>query len=368
MAAALVAAKAAVVEGLAAKPRAMSPLLWQALIACELSPGKGRALLKELGPSGDEGLDLLSKSPMLSNTERSRLEKLNESALRDAIRQGAQVVSFREYPETVSTWPDNPIGLFAWGDWSVTNQPSIGIVGTRGATTYGKAVATKFAEAFCQSGVTVVSGGALGIDAAAHKGALAAGGKTVAVLASGIDRVYPALHAGLFRQIRDGHGCLVSQFACGTKPDYFRFLIRNQLIAALSKAIVVIEAPERSGAISTALRANELGRQVFVVPSNIENTNFRGSHALIRDGATLVDHPDQVLGALGIELSRPVPKVAEVSESSKLILNALSTSPLAVEFIVERTGLEMNTLMSELTMLEIDGIVIRDAGGYAVKP
>ena len=346
----------------------MTPLLWQALIACEVSPIKGRALLKELGPCGDEGLDLLQKSPFLSNAERARLEKLNEPALRDAIRQGAKVVSVREYPETLCAWPDNPIGIFAWGDWTVANSPAIGIVGTRGATTYGKAVATKFAEAFAHSGVTVVSGGALGIDAAAHKGAISAGGHTLAVLASGIDRVYPALHAGLFRQIRDGHGCLVSQFACGTKPDYFRFLIRNQLIAALSKAIVVIEAPERSGAISTALRANELGRQVFVVPSNIENTNFRGSHALIRDGATLVDHPDQVLGALDITLSRPVTKEVEVSDSSKLILNALSTSPLAVEFIVERTGLEMNELMSELTMLEIDGHVIRDAGGYAVKP
>jgi DNA processing protein len=346
----------------------MTPLLWQALIACETSPGKGRALLKELGPSGDEGLDLLFKSPLLSNAERARLDKLNESALRDAVRHGSKVVSIREYPESLASWPDNPIGLFAWGDWSATKAPTIGIVGTRGATTYGKAVATKFAEAFAQSGVTVVSGGALGIDAAAHKGAISAGGQTVAVLASGIDRIYPALHAGLFRQIRDGHGCLVSQFACGTKPDYFRFLIRNQLIAALSKAVVVVEAPERSGAISTALRANELGRQVFVVPSNIENTNFRGSHALIRDGATLVDHPDQVLEALGIELSRPIEREMVVSDSSKLILSALSTTPLAVEFIGERTGLGMNELMSELTMLEIDGYVIRDSGGYAVKP
>ncbi|MBC8065442.1 MAG: DNA-protecting protein DprA [Chlorobia bacterium] len=277
-------------------------------------------------------------------------------------------VGFSEFSESLKNWPENPPGLFVWGDWKCALEPTVAIVGTRGASTYGKAVSTKFAEAFARAGVTVISGGAIGIDAAAHKGAMAVEGKTIAVLAGGVDRLYPALHRGLFQQIRGGNGCLVSQFACGTKPDAFRFLGRNHLIAALSLAVVVIEAPERSGAIHTAHRANELGKQVFVVPSNIENLNFRGSHALIRDGAALVDHPDQVLNSIGVKPALDIPFEKPMGSVAQKILGVLSTSPLAVEFILERSGLPMSDVISELTILELEGRIIHDAGGYAVKP
>jgi len=240
-------------------------------------------------------------------------------------------------------------------------------VGTRAATTYGKAVAMKFAEAFARAGATVVSGGALGIDAAAHKGALSHGGKTIAVLAGGIEQVYPAIHGGLFMQIRE-NGCLVSAHAIGSRPNGFRFLNRNHLIAGLSLAVVVVEAPERSGALSTAHAANEQGKQIFVVPANIDNTNFKGSHALIRDGATLVDHPDQVLEAIGLAAAVAAPTFPDLTPAGSRILKAIESAPLTAEFIVERTGLDTPEVMAELTMLEIDGRVIRDGGKFAVRP
>jgi DNA processing protein len=345
----------------------MSPRLLQAFLQAELQPFKGRTLWRELGSSGDEGVQLLRKHRNLSSTEQSRLESLDLDALDKAIGGGIRPIGFAEYPETLRNWVDNPIGLFGWGEWSCANAPTVAIVGTRGASTYGKAVSMKFAEAFARAGITVVSGGAIGIDGAAHKGALAAGGKTIAVLAGGVDRWYPAIHRGLFQQIRES-GCLVSQFACGAKPNAYRFLQRNCLIAGLSRATVVIEAPERSGAIHTANRANEMGRHVFVVPANIENINFRGSHALIRDGAILVDHPDLVMDALGVLPSETTEAASPISEIASKILSNLSTTPLAVEFILDRTGLPMSDVIGELTLLELEGRIIHDAGGYALKP
>lgn len=345
----------------------MNPNLCQALLQAELPVGKGRALLKELGPFGDGAPTRLRNHSMLSSTERKRLEGEKPDKLSAAIRAGVQAVGFSQYPEILREWQDNPAGLFVWGDWQPVHQPTVGIVGTRRATTYGKAVATKFAEALSRAGVTVVSGGAIGIDAAAHKGALTEGGRTVAVLAGGVDTLYPALHRGLFQQIRESGGCLVSQFACGAKPEGYRFLARNVLIAALSQVLLVVEAPERSGSLHTAHRANELGRQVFVVPSNIENVNFRGSHALIRDGATLVDHPDQVLEVLGVRPGVAVAKDEPVGGVAKSILGVLSTSPLPIEFILERTGLPQSEVIGELTLLELDGRITHGAGGYAIK-
>jgi DNA processing protein len=286
--------------------------------------------------------------------------------LKKALDSGVHLVFRAEFPPQAATW-NYPPALFAWGEFECCLRPSIAIVGTRAASTYGKAVAMKFAEAFARAGVTVVSGGALGIDAAAHRGTLGEGGKTIAVLAGGVEQVYPAVHNHLFGQIR-GNGCLVSQHAIGSRPNGYRFLMRNHLIAALSLAVVVIEAPERSGALATAHAANDQGKQVFVVPANIDNGNFKGSHALIRDGATLVDHPDQVLDGLGLTASPKQLVLPELSDVGAKIMAAIAGSPLATEFIVEQTGLDTAEVMAELTMLEIDGRVIRDGAKFAVRP
>jgi len=254
--------------------------------------------------------------------------------------------------------------LFVKGSVECLNAPTVAIVGTRSASHYGKACAFKFAQALARAGVTVVSGGALGIDAAAHKGALDGGGKTAAVLATGIDSVYPPIHHDLFRRISES-GCLVSQFAVGSKIADYKFLIRNVLVASLSSAVIVIEAPQKSGAISTATAANELGREVFVVPANIDMFSFQGSFSLLRDGATMVTHPDQILESLHIDPIQPL-EFPKASTGGELILSTLSVQPLQVEFIVERTGMETAEVLSELTDLELEGRVVRTSGGYAI--
>lgn len=242
----------------------------------------------------------------------------------------------------------------------------VGIVGTRSASVYGKAAASKFAEALALSGIVVVSGGAAGIDAAAHSGAIDAGGLTVAVLGTGVDRIFPAMHRDLFARVRS-QGCLVSQFAVGSGALRYHFPARNGLIAMLCDALLVVEAPAKSGALITAGAAAELGKQVFVVPANITNTGFQGSHALIRDGATLVDHPDQVLEALnfGTVAVRGADDAANPVQEA--IIKALSVHPMSSEQLIAQTGLDTTDLLSELTLLELEGRIGRESGLYALK-
>lgn len=345
-----------------------NPEAWQALLGAELSPARARELGRLIETQGLSAADVMSHAS-LAPAEAQRVASLSESGLKDALDAGVRIVRPTDFPETLAQVSEPPPALFAWGQWDCAHEPKVAIVGTRGASTYGRAVASKFAEAFARAGVTVISGGALGIDAAAHKGAMSAGGKTIAVLAGGLDKVYPAVHGGLFTQIR-GNGCLVSQFAIGTRPNAYKFLVRNGLIASMADATLIVEAPARSGALATANAANELGRPVFVVPANIDNLLFAGSHALIRDGATLVSHPEQVLSVLGLEpglLLTPPPLTID-SEVSRRILEVLTTEPRSAEFITGRTGLDTSTVLSELTMLEMDGIVLRESKGYAIRP
>lgn len=340
---------------------------WQRLLAAEAHPQKTWALLNALRESDRCGI-AVTRSPILSKAERERAASVSLEPVADLLANGGGILSPEELPEIYAQSQNLMPGLFFWGDPSCLSEPCVAIVGTRSASTYGKAVAQKFSEALAREGITIVSGGALGIDVAAHKGALDAGGKTVAVLITGIDRVYPRMHFGLFERIKKS-GCLLSQFAVGRPSNReYRPLMRNQTVAGLSSAVIVVEAPETSGALSTAAAANELGRHVFVVPANIDNLNFRGSHSLIRDGATLVDHPDQVLEVLGIAPTKATPiRTSRLTSHQIKIMAVLGAAPLKTEHIVERTGLETSVILSELTMLELDGRVFKDRGGYAVK-
>jgi DNA processing protein len=262
---------------------------------------------------------------------------------------------------------DAPAAFFALGDTRCLYEPCVAIVGTRNASTYGRAVARKFASALAMAGATVVSGGAVGIDTAAHEGALSADGRTVAVLAGGVDRPYPSQNMGLFRRMRET-GCQVSAYACGTIAERHKFVERNEFIAGLSSAVVVVEAPAHSGALTTALAARRFGRPVFAVPANIEAKGFRGSHELIRTGATLLDDPEQLLSLLGLVTQRRLDPLGPISALAGRILGALTTTPLPAEKLAELVGVGPQQLLSELTMLELDGRVIREPGGYALVP
>lgn len=317
--------------------------------------------------SEDESLVRLRHHPLLSDTERRRIAGASISALDAALAAGVTVLEEPQFPESLAQVHGILPALFIHGHQNSLIAPTIAIVGTRSASTYGKACARKFAEAFSVAGVTVVSGGALGIDAAAHRGTLESGGRTVAVIAAGIDNIYPAVHRSLFESIRES-GCIVSQFSVGSRPSEYRFLVRNHLVAALSLAVLVVEAPSKSGAIHTANAANELGREVFVVPANIDMLSFQGSFGLIRDGATLVRHPFEVLQALGIAPREEVVSEPSAGAVGDLILTVLTSNPVSIEKIVERTGLEAGEILAELTMLELDGSIVHDTGGYALKP
>lgn len=306
---------------------------------------------------------------MLTEGEKHRIRTADMQPLQALVSQGLQTIEPADYPEALLESRLVPPVLFVLGCWEAVKRPTVAIVGTRNASTYGKACALKFAEALAEAGVTVVSGGALGIDGCAHKGALNVGGSTASVMFTGLDKTYPREHAGLFQRIRSEGGCLISQFTTGQKPSHdMRPLLRNQIVAALSQAVVVIEAPAQSGSLTTVHAANDLGRPVFVVPANVDNLNFRGSHALIRDGATLVDHPFQVLSALGIVPKKKDAPTPVANEPQRKILHALSERPLSSEMIVERTGLQTADVLSELTMLELEGIIMRDAGKFAIRP
>jgi DNA processing protein len=307
----------------------------------------------------------LRSHPRLTTGERQRLGKVDERKLRLALEAGVSVLEPEWFPETLVASDAYDQALFVWGDVSCLFRPTVAIVGTRRATVYGRAVAQKFAESLARAGVTIVSGGAQGIDAAAHRGALEVAGSTAAVLGGGVDRVFPAVHAELFRKIRTG-GCLVSQFPVGCPSLHHNFLARNHLIAALSLAVIVVEAPSQSGALVTAHAAADLNRPVFVVPGTIDRDSFRGSHDLIRHGATLVDHPDQVMEDLGIEALPEV--VAPSSITGQRVLDALDAEPITPEALADAIGIELSELLSELTLLEIEGKVVRDGPGFALRP
>ncbi len=295
------------------------------------------------------------------------MERVDTRALEKALALGVEVVESDCYGRELAQTESPPPALFAWGDVSCLARPMVAIVGTRGATAYGRAVAQKFSEAFVRSGLVVVSGGAMGIDESAHQGAMEAGGQTVAVFANGVDVAQPPKNGPLFARIRE-QGCLVSAFAVGTPAMEHRFQPRNELIAAMSMGVVVVEAPAGSGALMTCTAAADLGREVFVVPGTIDRPGFRGSHNLIRDGATLVDDPAQVLAALGVEAVAVASREISLSDVQRRILSSLSVDPQAPEKIVSHLGLDSSQVMTELTMMELEGLIVKTGTGYAIKP
>lgn len=344
----------------------MTPLFWQHILSIDPSGTRFRELIEALGTSYLDPIATLLSDKTLSDSDRKKIARIDPRKVAAVMESGVEILEREElgenYQQAIGTAPV----LFCSGEKRPFDMPMVAIVGTRKATAYGRAAASKFAEVLARSGVCVVSGGAFGIDSAAHEGALIGGGPTVAVLGTGIDIVYPAANASLFQQIKQ-NGCLVSQFAIGTPSLQQHFLFRNYTVAAIADCILVVEAPEKSGALTTARHAAELGKEVFVVPGPITLESFRGSHGLIRDGAQLVDHPRQILESLGLrELTGFEPQTLGGIQDD--ILEVLSEEPLSSEKIAEVLGLEPAEVMNELTMLELDGHIVRAPAGYARKP
>lgn len=266
-----------------------------------------------------------------------------------------------EFPPLLAAIPDPPACLWLRGDApaDVLARVCAAVVGARACSAYGRAVARSLGRTLAGAGVVVVSGLARGIDGEAHRGALEAGGLTVAVLGCGIDRDYPAAHAELARRIVDGGGLVVSEYEAGVEPAPWRFPARNRIIAGLCAAAVVVEARERSGALITADFALEDGREVLVVPGEITSALSAGTNALLRLGATPVTRGEDVLEALGVEPSPP--DAQRVDGAAGAVLEALRGAATADE-LVRLTGLDPGAVAGALVELELAGRVSIDDG------
>ena len=277
-------------------------------------------------------------------------------------RVGARLLTLCDdnYPPLLREVPDAPPVLYVRGTLLPQDELALAIVGTRKATTYGKDVAAHLARQLARNGVTIVSGLALGIDAAAHRGALEGGGRTIAVLGTGVDQIYPREHRELAREIVE-RGALVSEFPIGMGPEARNFPRRNRVISGLSLGVLVAEAPEQSGALITTTIAAEQGREVFAVPGNIFSAVSGGTNRLIQDGAKLVITIDDILDELNIahrnvQTKTITERIAPANETEAQLLQYLSLEPIHIDDLVRLCGLPITSVISTLTLVELKGL------------
>jgi DNA processing protein len=273
----------------------------------------------------------------------------------------------RAFPPLLGAIHDPPPALYVRGGAGVDalSGPAVAVVGARACSAYGRAVARSLARELAAAGLVVVSGMARGVDGEAHRGALEANGVTVAVLGCGIDRDYPAAHAELARRISD-RGLVVSEYEPGVEPAPWRFPARNRIIAGLSRATVVVEARERSGALITADFALEEGREVLAVPGEITSALSAGTNALLRLGATPVTCPGDVLEALGVEAAAPAP-AARLGGAAEALLERLRDGPLTADELVRTAALDPAQASAALVELELARLVSLEDGVYRVS-
>lgn len=279
------------------------------------------------------------------------------------------------YPQSLLTIPDPPQVLFAKGDILPRDKLALAIVGSRRCTVYGKQQAEKLAKELAMAGVTIVSGLARGIDAAAHRGALAAGGRTIAVLGTGLGNIYPEEHQELALAITKS-GSVISESRLDQHPSPGLFPQRNRIISGLSIGVLIVEANRHSGALHTARHAMEQGREVMAIPGRIDSLASDGCHDLIRDGATLIRHADDVLKSLGplmvpvqIGSNQEVRSARELSlsEQELTVLNLVTSEPQHLDELLRKTALDASRVLGTLTVLEMKRLVRRMPGGYLVR-
>jgi DNA processing protein len=340
-----------------------------------ISPGtRAQRFIKTLDPQSCDRslLDRLAEAMAWPPAEsRSRIETAlarARRALDAAARNRLTVIAAGDdaYPDLLRHIVDPPIVLWVRGSPQVLQGPQVAVVGARAASCAGLAAARELGQELARSGLTVVSGMARGADGAAHAGALDGGGATVAVLGCGADVVYPEEHLRLAERIAET-GAIVSELAPGALPLRHHFPLRNRIISGLAKAVVVIEASSRSGSLITAREALDQGRDVLAVPGPIGSGRSRGCHALIRDGARLVDSVKDILEEIGW---RRAPRAGVTNKSlqmSDLEETMAAGESYTVEDLASRTGRPARELLAELGELELAGRISRIAGGAFVK-
>jgi DNA processing protein len=326
----------------------------------------GYASIKKYREAGDweAAYDTLKATGASLPDPHDAYEQLGRSGIRVVL------AGQREYPEALRHIPHPPFGIYLRGEAMPSDAPlPLAIVGTRRASPEGKRTARHFARELTAAGCTIASGLAFGIDAAAHEGCLDAGGATVAILAGGLNAIYPHSHDALARRIMEGGGTLISEYPPGEEPFGYRFIERNRIVSGISRGVLIVEAPESSGALATARYAVEQDREVFVVPGAIGAENFKGSHALIRQGAELVTTPDDILNAYDINKKGYIAARANAaSPEETLIIKALASipSPADVDKLIAMTKLEPRIVSRTLSFLLLRGIVKETEEGYTI--
>ena len=321
--------------------------------------------LKDVGLSAEQ----------ISQIRNPDLKQL-ETELEWASQADNHLICFSDeiYPELLKQTVNHPALLYASGNIELLSSPQIAIVGSRNCSPGGAKNAFNFAAHLCASGLSITSGMASGIDAQAHLGALAKTGQTIAVMGTGLDRIYPATNKQLAYDIHE-QGLLLSEFPLGTGPRKENFPRRNRIISGLSLATLVVEATRRSGSLITAQQAIEQGREVFAIPGSIHNPQARGCHKLIRDGARLVEKASDIIDEIGSLLGFIAEQGHESDKSdtinldpeSQKLLNAIGFDPVTSDELVERSGLTIDKLSSMLVVLELNDLIKSAPGGCYVR-
>lgn len=343
-------------------------------IVSGVGPARFKLLLDRFGDLGtawhasqselrDAGLDRRCTESVLTTRDKLSLDE----EMAKLQREGARAITWEdsEYPPRLRHVHNSPPVLYLKGEILPQDEWAVAVVGTRAGRRYGRQMVGEIAGNLARSRITVVSGLARGIDSLAHRAALRAGGRTIAVLGCGIDIVYPYEHRDLARNIVK-RGALVTEYPLGTKPEGTNFPPRNRIISGMSLGTLVIEAGERSGALITADYALEQGREVFALPGNVNNPKSVGTNRLIRDGAAkLVISVEDILEELNLTLvehHQEVRTVVPADEREAQIVECISTEPIHVDEIGQRTDLPIAEVTSTLAMMELKGMV-RQVGG-----
>jgi DNA processing protein len=311
-----------------------------------------RAVLANIAGLRQPVVEALCRPPATAAAEREVLR---------CERQGISILTWDNpaYPALLRNISDPPLLLYAKGDISCLGQPGIGVVGARAATSYGQQIARSLAGQLARRGMIITSGFALGVDAAAHLGALQAGGRTIAVLGNGLDVIYPEQNRNLFDKIAET-GTLISEYPLGTRPDGFRFPARNRIISGLSLGVLVVEAAKRSGSLITARQALDQGREVFAVPGRVDSWKSEGTHRLLQEGAKLVHRAEDILEELFPELGGLAGKHTEgavsaeaISDEERELLSLLDVYPRTIDEIIQEAAWPAGKVSELLLMLEL---------------
>lgn len=345
-------------------------LLW--LSCAEITADRLEKLLSEAG-SASALWELFGSGQRFSkHSEANRIltyyhqESELDSLLSQMERQGIQLLYADDamYPPLLKSIDDPPYLLYCMGDVSALSLQSVAVVGTRHPSGYGEDMAKTIAGALAEAGVCVVSGMAIGIDAFAHTGALKKGGRTVAVLGSGLTTPYPQENIALFHEILSGGGAVISEYPPDSRPHTFHFPHRNRLISGLCRGVVFVEGRIKSGGMITVRTALDQGREVFAVPGNIGQYYAEGPNAIIREGAVMITGVNDILEDLGIGWSaaKGIEAVKPHDSVSGGILKALQKEALGMDALQKQTGLTTDALIAQLCVLEIGGEITRESG------